>query len=112
MILSEKLKVYRTSKGLSQEKAAELLGVSRQAVTKWEAGKTTPSSDHLIALANLYDVPLDELIGSKTADEYENKNRPKNNPILQANLTKISIMCQTIFLNAAFQKMNLAMCYL
>ena len=35
-------------------------------VTKWEAGQTTPSSDNLIALANLYDVSLDELIGKNT----------------------------------------------
>ena len=63
MTLGERLKMYRTQKGLSQEKIAEMLDVSRQAVTKWEAGQTTPSSDNLIALANLYDVSLDELIG-------------------------------------------------
>ena len=58
MTLGERLKMYRTQKGLSQEKIAEMLGVSRQAVTKWELGQTTPSSDNLIALANLYDKRL------------------------------------------------------
>ena len=56
MTLGERLKMYRTHKRLSQEKIAEMLDVSRQAATKWEAGQTTPSSDHFIALANLYDV--------------------------------------------------------
>ena len=58
MTLGERLKMYRRQKGLSQEKIAEMLGVSRQAVTKWELGQTTPSSDNLIALANLYDKRL------------------------------------------------------
>ena len=60
--------MYRTQKGLSQEKIAEMLNVSKQAVTKWEVGQTTPSSDNLIALANLYDVSLDELIGKNEID--------------------------------------------
>lgn len=38
MTLGEKLKMYRKQKGVSQEKIAELVGVSRQAVTKWESG--------------------------------------------------------------------------
>lgn len=58
MTLGERLKMYRRQKGLSQEKIAEMLCVSRQAVTTWELGQTTPSSDNLIALANLYDKRL------------------------------------------------------
>lgn len=108
MALSEKLKAYRVNKGLSQEKIAELLGVSRQAVTKWEAGQTTPSSDNLIALAKLYNVPLDELVGTKKIVDEENRNSPRYNPILRANLTKIAIMCQTIYLNAAIQEYDWA----
>ena len=46
MTLGERLKMYRTQKGLSQEKIADMLDVSRQAVTKWEAGQTTPSSNN------------------------------------------------------------------
>ena len=76
MTLGERLKMYRTQKGLSQEKIAEMLDVSRQAVTKWEAGQTTPSSDNLIALANLYDVSLDELIGkNENAIQYYFKHK-------------------------------------
>lgn len=104
VMLSEKLKMYRTNKGLSQEKLAEMLGVSRQAVSKWEAGQTTPSSDNLIALAKLYDVSLDELVGAKTVTDDKRRNGPKYNPILRANLTRLAIMCQTIFLNAAIRE--------
>ena len=109
MTLGERLKMYRTQKGLSQEKIAEMLDVSRQAVTKWEAGQATPSSDHLIALADLYDVSLDELIGKKeheeaTVEEKQKKRfSPKHNPILRNNLIKIAIIAQAAFLNVAIQ---------
>ena len=109
MTLGERLKIYRTQKGLSQEKIAEMLHVSRQAVTKWESDQTTPSSDNLIALANLYDVSLDELIGKseeKRASAEEEKKKyfsPKENPILRNNLIIIAIIAQAAFLNIAIQ---------
>ena len=49
--LAENLMYYRKKKGLSQEKIAEYLGVSRQAVTKWETNTSKPNSDNLIKLA-------------------------------------------------------------
>ena len=109
MTFGERLKMYRTQKGLSQEKIAEMLDVSRQAVTKWEAGQTTPSSDNLIALANLYDVSLDELIGKNeneivsTEGEKEKRFSPKNNPILRNNFIIIAIIAQAASLNVAIQ---------
>ncbi len=109
MTLSERLKMSRTQKGLSQEKIAEMLDVSRQAVTKWESGQTSPSSDNLIALANLYGVSLDELIGKNgdvmASAEEEKKKRfsPKHNPILRNNFIIIAIIAQAAFLNIAIQ---------
>ena len=107
MTLGERLKMNRTQKGLSQEKIAEMLDVSRQAVTKWEAGQTTPSSDNLIALANLYDVSLDELIGKNENEivsaEGEKRFSPKHNPILRNNFIIIAIIAQAAFLNIAIQ---------
>ncbi len=109
MTLGERLKMYRTQKGLSQEKIAEMLDVSRQAVTKWEAGQTTPSSDNLIALANLYDVSLDELICKSeneivsTEGEKEKRFSPKHNPILRNNFIIIAIIAQAASLNVAIQ---------
>ena len=109
MTLGERLKKYRAQTGMSQEKIAERLGVSRQAVTKWEAGQTTPSSDNLIALANLYDVSLDELIGknedemASTEEEQKKRFSPKHNPILRNNFIIIAIIAQAAFLNVAIQ---------
>ena len=58
---SEKITAARKAKGLSQEAAAELLSVSRQAVAKWENGKSRPSAENLLALSKLYGIPPEEL---------------------------------------------------
>lgn len=55
MTLREKLIVLRDKAGISQMTLAHQLGVSRQAVTRWESGDTTPSMDKLKALAKIYD---------------------------------------------------------
>lgn len=52
----------RRERGLSQEDLAASLGVSRQAVSKWERAESSPDTDNLIALARLYGVSLDELV--------------------------------------------------
>ena len=57
----------RTGKGLSQEELAEKVFVTRQAVSRWESGDTTPSVDKLKTLARIYGVSLDWLC-SDTAD--------------------------------------------
>ncbi len=62
--LAENLMYYRKKKGLSQEKVAEYMEVSRQAVTKWEASTSRPSSDNLIKLAKLFEVDVDTLLGN------------------------------------------------
>lgn len=62
----------RKKHNLSQEELAEKLGVSRQAVSKWERSEASPDTDNLIALAKIYDLSLDELIyGEK--EERSNK---------------------------------------
>ena len=65
MILSDKLQQYRKLNKYSQEKLAELLGVSRQAVTKWENGVSAPSTENLIKLSAIYKIPLDDLINDR-----------------------------------------------
>lgn len=62
MKFSEKLQSLRKGKGLSQEKLAELLDVSRQAVSKWESGQTYPEIEKLIVLCDLFEITLDELV--------------------------------------------------
>ena len=60
--LRETLKAHRTSRGFTQEYVAESLGVSRQAVSKWENGTSDPSTANLMALAKLYGLSVDELL--------------------------------------------------
>lgn len=91
MTLGEKIKEQRTAHGLSQETLAEAMGVSRQAVTKWEADQSAPSSEKLIALAKLFHISLDELIGNEVMHN-EVPQGKKPNPILRTNLTRIAII--------------------
>ena len=63
--LGENIAIFRKEKGLSQEKVAEYMAVSRQAVTKWESNISRPSSDNLIKLAELFGVSVDVLLGNK-----------------------------------------------
>ena len=60
--LSNRLTALRRERGYSQEGLAAALGVSRQAVSKWERGESSPDTDNLIALAQLYQISLDELL--------------------------------------------------
>ena len=97
MTLGAKLKSCRTKKKLSQEKVAELVGVSRQAVTKWENDQTVPNSNNLMTLASIYDVSLDELVTGKLEEE------KSENPILHSNLILLAIILQVACLNVAMQ---------
>ena len=60
--LAKNLSTLRRVVGLSQEKAAEAVGVTRQALAKWESGETTPDVLHSDKLAELYGVSLDDLL--------------------------------------------------
>ena len=60
--IASRLVALRKENSLSQEMLAERLGISRQAVSKWERAEASPDTDNLIALAKLYHVSLDELL--------------------------------------------------
>ncbi len=60
--LGEVLKAHRIRCKMTQEFVAESIGVSRQAVSKWENGSADPSTSNLMALARLYGVPAEELL--------------------------------------------------
>ena len=62
MKLNEKIYYYRKRAKLSQEELAAQVGVSRQAVSKWELGDATPELDKLAALAKAFRVTADELL--------------------------------------------------
>ena len=64
--LGETLKEYREKCNMTQEFVAEALGVSRQAVSKWETGSSDPSTANLLALAKLYGVSAEDLLKNVT----------------------------------------------
>ena len=69
MKLSEKIYYCRKRAGLSQESLAEVLGVSRQAVSKWETGETLPETSKLAALASALGVSVDWLLSEEEPGE-------------------------------------------
>lgn len=68
MNFAEQLKIMRKQYGISQEQLAEKIGVSRQAITKWETGGGMPDIENILAIAALFHVSMDELLSAeKTA---------------------------------------------
>ena len=65
MTFAEKLKSLRKGNGMSQETLAEKIGVSRQAVTKWETDGGVPDIENMISISNLFGITLDELLSEK-----------------------------------------------
>ena len=63
MTLGEQIQTCRKKAGLSQEALAEILGVSRQAVSKWELDSALPELDKVVAMAKLFGVTTDQLLG-------------------------------------------------
>lgn len=78
MEFHEKLKELRAARGLTQEDLAELLFVSRTAVSKWESGRGYPSIDSFRALSAFFSVSLDELICSETAIALAEKDKKES----------------------------------
>lgn len=96
MALHDNLKDVRNRVGMSQEFVADQLGISRQAVTKWELGQSKPSAKNLQALAELYHVSSEELLS--------NTQQKGPNLILRTNLTKWAIIFQSAFLYSCTQE--------
>lgn len=69
MELNEKLLSLRKKNKLTQAQVSETLDVSRQAISNWETGAVLPSTDNLIALSRLYQVPVDHLL-NETIDPF------------------------------------------
>jgi len=65
--------MHRSQNGFSQEKVAELVGVSRQAVTKWELNQSAPSTANLITLAEIFKITLDDLVSG--VNQYESNEK-------------------------------------
>jgi len=68
MEFNNKLYELRKQKGFSQEELANRLNVSRQTVSKWEVGDSTPDMEKLIAMSDLFGISLDELVLDKAPE--------------------------------------------
>lgn len=77
MILSEKITELRKRNGLSQEQFGDKMGVSRQAVSKWEMAQTTPDINKLMAMSELFGVPVDFLLKDEYDLSFIDNNRPE-----------------------------------
>ncbi len=84
--IAEKLKKLRMDNGFSQEKLAEKLMVSRQAVSKWENGEALPDMENMIALARLYSTSLDELANIAVNNENIDDNVAKEDADSKVNI--------------------------
>lgn len=80
MKLNEKILYYRRAAKLSQEELAARVGVSRQAVSKWELGDATPEVDKLLALARAFGVTTDELLSEADPAESREQTPPPEEP--------------------------------
>ena len=103
MVLGERIRSRREKLKLSQGYVAEQIGVSRQAVSKWETGQSEPTADNLVGLAEVFEISLAELVGADEnnggKDGFETRPQPKTpNLILRANLIRLAITAQAAFL--------------
>lgn len=67
MTLGERIQLLRKAAGLSQEQLAEIVGVSRQAVSKWETDQSSPDIENILALSKAFAISTDELLGNAAA---------------------------------------------
>ncbi len=79
-MLSNNIRNYRKKLNLSQDELAEKLGVSRQSVSFWETGQTQPTIDNIIALAKVFQISTDMLLGNSDGTEPTPDPLPENQP--------------------------------
>ena len=108
MDLNEKLQNLRKQKGLTQEELAEILHVSRTAISKWEAGRGYPNIVSLKAISKLFSVTIDELLSS---DELlflaEEDNKQKQNSISDLIFGLLDVFsCLLLFFPLFAQRQN------
>ena len=80
MTIGETIQRLRTKRRLSQEQLAELVGVSRQAVSKWELNAALPDTDKLVPLARALGVSVDELLGNVSENGVSEAPSPERPP--------------------------------
>lgn len=101
MDIGNKLYSLRKEKGLSQEEVSNIIGVSRQTISKWESGLSIPDTDKLISISKLYNISIDKLLNNNIVNnnivnndikyerfhyEYKSKIKIFNLPLIHINI--------------------------
>lgn len=87
MTLGEKIHQLRKAGGLSQEQLAEMIGVSRQSISKWETDQSSPEIENLLALSKVFSLSTDELLGKEFGEGVESA-APQLKEVVDANMKK------------------------
>jgi transcriptional regulator with XRE-family HTH domain len=94
MKLGENIYRLRKAKGLSQERLAEEINVTRQTISNWELGETAPNPEQLILLSKEFAVSIDELVGNEFVLSQKGNKRGQN--IMQNVYIALAIICGII----------------
>lgn len=113
MEIGSKLKKARTSSGLTQEKVAEEIQVSRQTISNWENEKSYPDIISVIKLSDLYSISLDELLkgDSKMIKHLEESTNivSSNKKLIMAIVLNVLLVILFVFFNGMIAKNNYLM---
>ena len=93
----------RTKQGLSQEELAELLDVSRQAVSKWEQGNGYPEVETLLLLSSKLNVSLDSLMSTEIAKETGNNANVTGTIVITSPYENVIATCYKVLSSLAFK---------
>lgn len=103
MGIAERLQELRKKAGYSQEQVAEMLGISRQAISKWESGQGNPEIDNVVKLTEIYNVSADYILLGRenniSVSEPEKKTMSKEARVA---LAVISVIAATALVTVLF----------
>lgn len=106
MEIANRLVTMRKEAGFSQEELAEKVGVSRQAISNWERGESSPDTDNLIMLAHIYHKTVDEILTGNTLATSTDESEPREVNLSKAQMIWRSfpypILCTIIYLVLGF----------
>jgi len=97
--LAKQIKAYRTKKNVTQEQLAAYLNISRQTISKWESGKSTPDIENAKLMANYFEIDLNELLDF-TIDKQDVKNKNGKKKIKKYTLISSAILLSFLILTS------------
>ena len=103
MSFSDNLKAIRKEKKMSQEELAEMLGVSRQAVSKWELGDGYPEAEKLLIIAGKLNVSLDALMDTEIVNTAVNKHNAPGQITITSPYEGVIVRCNKVVKSQKFK---------